>query len=112
MAVETFTWPVAAGVQGEIEYAVRETKYGDGYAQVVGDGLNDRSESWAVSKTGNRSTMQPLWQFLDRHAGRKAFRWVTPTGTSGFFRAKGYRLTPLGNELFTLSATFEQHFHP
>lgn len=112
MAVETFSWPVSTGGQGDVEFVLRETKYGDGYAQVLGDGLNSRRETWSISRTGSRVALQPIWQFLDRHEGRKAFRWVSPTGLTGLFRAKGYRVTPLGNELFTLSATFEQHFHP
>lgn len=42
MAIETFTWrtQIQAGLQGDFNFTVREARFGDGYQQIVGDGLH------------------------------------------------------------------------
>ena len=44
-ALETFDWSPLNGPTADIKYATRSVKYGDGYEQVTGDGINPESQS-------------------------------------------------------------------
>ena len=50
--------------------------------------------------------------FLDARAGADPFYWTPPLGTQALFRCDSYQTSPLGAEIFSLTATFEQAFHP
>jgi phage-related protein len=56
--------------------------------------------------------VQQIMAFLDRHAGAKAFLWTTPLGELGLFTCKNPAPTPMGGEVFKLTATFERAFQP
>ncbi|RAU39253.1 phage tail protein [Pseudomonas sp. RIT411] len=112
MAVETFTWRPLSGAQGQIDHRTRTSQFGDGYAQVVGDGPNNRSQSWPLTFKGRRETIIEIRDFLDRHAGYRSFLWTPPLGSIGFYRAKEVSISPVGGAVYTLTATFEQAFHP
>ncbi|KPB39389.1 Prophage PssSM-02, minor tail protein [Pseudomonas savastanoi pv. phaseolicola] len=53
-----------------------------------------------------------IMEFLDKHAGAKAFLWTTPLGQLGLFTCKNPVPTPVGGNVFKLTATFDRAFHP
>ena len=110
--METFTWTPRTEPTGTVEYRVRTVQFGDGYQQAVGEGLNNRSQSWPLVFLGDEAKIRSIATFLDRHSGSRAFRWTAPLGEPGLFRCKGYQPTAKGGGLYSLSATFEQAFHP
>lgn len=112
MPIETFTWAPAPDVQGETTLRTRTAQFGDGYAQTTGDGLNNKAQSWPLSFTRREAEAQAILDFFDRHAGYKAFRWTPPLGELGLWRVSQQSLRPLGGGLYTITATFEQAFHP
>ncbi|MFJ2456731.1 phage tail protein [Pseudomonas protegens] len=112
MTIETFLWPTERGDTPDIQYRVRESRFGGGYRQVVGDGPNNKEDSYPVTITGRKSTAQEVMAFFDRHAGAKAFLWTTPLGELGLFTCKNPVPTPVGGGVFKLTATFERAFHP
>ncbi|END0094500.1 phage tail protein [Pseudomonas aeruginosa] len=112
MAIETFTWTTESGGEGDITFATRSAQFGDGYKQLVSEGLNSKSQSWPVSITGPAATIKAAMDFLDRHAGARAFLWTPPLGGLGFYTCAGYRPVNLGGRVYRLTATFEQAFHP
>ncbi|KPE40985.1 phage tail protein [Pseudomonas aeruginosa] len=93
-------------------FATRSAQFGDGYKQLVSEGLNSKSQSWPVSITGPAATIKAAMDFLDRHAGARAFLWTPPLGGLGFYTCAGYRPVNLGGRVYRLTATFEQAFHP
>lgn len=109
---DLFTWQGQLGAQGSADFRVLEAKFGDGYAQVVDDGLNTEVQNWPLSFSGKEAYVQPILAFLRSHKGGKSFRWTPPLGTEGLYRCKGYGLVPLGKGLYTLTATFQQYFAP
>ena len=113
MATETFTWERQAGAVGKISYRVLESKFGDGYAQVIPDGLNTKTQTWPLVFEGNMDYMRPILAFFDRHRGAKSFYW-TPPGEDEplFFRASELSLTSIGAGVYQLSAEFKQVFYP
>ena len=69
MAIETFTWrtQIQAGLQGDFNFTVREARFGDGYQQIVGDGLHFEKQSWPVTLTGEKEEILAVLEFMRRH---------------------------------------------
>jgi phage-related protein len=112
MAIERFTWQVDKGATGDISQRTRTKQFGDGYSQSVSDGINNEQQSWPVSFTGPKARIQEVIAFLRRHKGANAFLWVPPLGVLGLYKCTGYQPSHKGGTVYTLSATFEQTFHP
>ncbi|MFV2949251.1 MULTISPECIES: phage tail protein [Pseudomonas] len=112
MAIETFNWPAERGETPDIQYRVRESRFGGGYRQVVGDGPNNKEDSYPVTITGRKARVKEVMDFFDRHAGAKAFLWSTPLGELGLFTCVDPKPTPMGGEQFKVTATFQRAFHP
>lgn len=94
MAIETFSWPTSRGETPDIQYRVRESRFGEGYRQVVGDGPNNKEDSYPVTITATRARTLQVMDFLDRHGGSKAFLWTTPLGELGMFTCTDPKPTP------------------
>jgi phage-related protein len=112
MAVQVFTWVPDNGATGEVQYRTRMVQFGDGYAQTVGDGINNKIQSWPLLFTKNKSDSEAIMEFLDSHQGFKAFQWTPPLGTVSLFKAVQVTNTPLGGGMYRITVTFEQAFHP
>lgn len=112
MTIQTFNWPTQYGDSPEIGYRTRTAQFGDGYAQAVGDGINNRVQKHPITWTGAKEEALEILAFLDEHAGYKAFLWQTPLGELGLYRCKSHTPTPIGGRLFRITCTFEQAFHP
>lgn len=110
--METFDWCVRANASAQVEHRIRSAKFGDGYAQISSDGLNERGEAWDVSLTVNEDVAREVRRFLDRHKGAQAFTWTPPLGSASLWRCQKYQITALGGKWFTLTANFEQAFAP
>lgn len=107
-----FTFPVQANDTGGKEYLTRSAKYGDGYEQVSGDGINSSIETWAITFSGQIEKVKEVESFLDERAGYKSFAWRNPLGRLGLYRAKRVDIIPYARDVFRLTTTFEQAFAP
>lgn len=112
MAVETFDWCPMIEATSTPEYRNRSSKFGNGYEQVVGDGPNNRVETWPLTFVVKESEALDIKAFLDRHGGNKSFFWTPPLGELSFFRGSAPAITPRGAGLYTLTTTFTQSFLP
>ncbi|XTZ40274.1 phage tail protein [Salmonella enterica] len=113
MAVETFTWCPRINASQEVTFTTRKAQFGDGYAQVAGDGINTRSQQWSLSFVGNETLIGAIKDFLDRHQGVKSFQWKPPLEPLGLYRCEeGYKPTALGAGKYSLDVTFTQAFAP
>jgi phage-related protein len=112
MAVETFTWCPKLGSSSTAEYNNRSSKFGNGYEQVVADGINNISDAWSLSFAVDEVEALAIKAFLDRHAGNKSFFWTPPLGRLNFYRASAPSVSPNGAGFFTLTTTFTQSFLP
>lgn len=110
--IETFVYSPRVGPQGTLTPAVRETQFGDGYVQASGDGINSETQSWPLTFVGTWEYISPILTFLRSHKGFISFRWTSPTFDTSLYRCKQYAVVPLGNNNFSLSATFELAYHP
>ncbi|MDW3780578.1 phage tail protein [Kluyvera cryocrescens] len=112
MAIEEFTWCPRINAEADTNFRVRKAKFGDGYEQVSGDGLNPKSQEWTLNFTGDQTYISAIKSFLDEHNGTKAFQWKPPLEQLGLYRSETYKPTALGSGKFNLEVTFIQAFRP
>ncbi|MCY1555795.1 Phage minor tail protein [compost metagenome] len=112
MAIETFTWEPDDSASAEGELGVHESKFGDGYSQVSGDGLNGEKQTWNLTFGGHQEEVAPILDFVRRHRGYRGFLWTAPGGQLGLYRCASYRRTCHPGALESLSLTFKQTYHP
>lgn len=106
---EVFTWsPLLDSTSGTTEYRVRTASFGDGYRQEVADGINSYRDTWSLEFRDSSEVLTQIKAFLDRHLGYKAFTWTPPLGEPSLFKVKSRGLKPLGNGVYSITATFEQ----
>ncbi len=112
MALATFGWSPRTAAAGDSTFRVRTAQFGDGYAQVAGDGINTETQSWDLSFTGVFAYISPIVGFLRDHGGATSFIWTPPLGGPGLWRCAEFKPTVLGGQNYTVTATFTQSFHP
>ena len=112
MSNDVLTFPVDAGVQGQISQRTRAIKFGDGYEQEVGGGLNPQEEAWPISAAGPIAEIQPLIDFLDTHPGSNSFLWSPPHRAQARYKCRGYSITNKHGDEVTLTATFLRTHQP
>lgn len=86
--------------------ATRETFSWDPLGKARGHSRN--CDFWHVAFTGRPDTIQPIKNFLDRHAGHREFLWTTPTGKQGIYRSFDIIVTHQDTNSCTLSTVFEK----
>ncbi|WP_020201864.1 phage tail protein [Cupriavidus sp. WS] len=113
MATETFTWQAAGpSAQGDVTLRVRSAQFGDGYKQVVADGINNKVQSWPMKFVGSRERILAIQDFIDQHAGATSFYWTPPLGQQGLYQVAKYTPAVEAAGVYSLTATFEQAFRP
>ncbi|BBP76527.1 hypothetical protein PHLH7_26310 [Pseudomonas sp. Ost2] len=112
MATETFTWTPNNDPAATISFRTKSAKFGDGYEQRAQDGINSRSQSWPLTFSGKKDRIKEIMAFLDRQAGATPFYWTDPLGGQALYRCSEYQPKAVGGDVYTLTATFEQAFHP
>lgn len=105
-ALQTFTWSPLNGPTADIQYRNTSVQYGDGYAQVSGDGINTESQAWGVTFKGLNAEMTPILAFLRTHADSRAFKWRNPLGEVGLYRSSQLKSTQLDYARMQITATF------
>lgn len=87
MAIETFAWRIQAASQPTLKSKdnIRRVQFGDGYAQVSGNGINNETLSYEFSFSGDPDTALEIYKFLRRHK-TKAFSFKPPGGELGKVR--------------------------
>lgn len=110
MATPTFTWTVTTSTTPTMDYTVRSASFGDGYVQTAGEGINNKTESWAITWIGTKTDCLAIMNFFDERAGWKSFYWTTPLGKLGLFRATAPTATEMGGRTFQITATFTKAY--
>lgn len=109
---ERFSWRATGEPTGAVTFRRLTAQFGDGYRQVVGDGINTEVQSWPVTFAGGKQEMQAVAALLRRHAGVRSFFWTPPLGEEGLYEAPSFSLAHIGGDVYRVSATFQQVFKP
>ena len=110
MASPTFTWVVNTQATPTIGYTVRSAQMGDGYVQEMGEGVNNRTESWEINYVGSDTDIAAIMTFFDNLAGYKSFFWTNPLNQLGLYKCKDPKPTELGGNTFSLTGTFTKSY--
>lgn len=105
--MERFTWLPAPGARCSEKPTVDPIKFGDGYEQRVGRGINADPCKWALKFT---RYVPEVLAFLKRHGGRTSFIWTDPLGVSSVFICREWSVGHLGGNVFDLTCEFEEVF--
>lgn len=113
--MDTFTWmPDYEGTELQEEPRILEAKFGDGYAQRLGDGINNNAPVLPLTFTNiDVTTANAIVAFFRAHGGTTPFLWTPPdeTGTWQWVCKKwSKRYTGFGTR--TLTAEFTRDFAP
>lgn len=109
--LKTFEWQMNMGAAADVKHSVTKTQFGDGYAQRVSHGINNRTKDWSGSKTGDYATViKPIMDFLDEHAGVKPFLWQNPHGETKKYICQDYEVSQRKGNFWQISLKFEQTF--
>lgn len=114
MPVDTFTWLPDDGIGGDIDFRTLNSKFGDGYEQVIGDGINTKQEKWTLKFDRSQATIAPIKAFIVAHPGYISFWWTPPDGAAvqGLYRCYGYNITARSGDQETLTCRFEKAYAP
>ncbi|TEA26239.1 phage tail protein [Candidatus Schmidhempelia bombi] len=106
--METFFWQVAPSMSEKAEPKIKTIKFGDGYEQRIKDGINNDLRSYSVTLKVAREDAQHINDFLTRHGGLHAFKWIEPN-THRLITVKCTSWTSnVMNTVTTITATFEE----
>lgn len=108
---DVFTWCATTSSSGESNGSVRRAQFGDGYSQSSANGINHNRRSWSLVFTGDRARTLEIISFLDSHVG-KSFLWDSPLYGEKLFYCDTYAINPNGNDVWSITATFEQTYQP
>ncbi|MDE9448104.1 phage tail protein [Xenorhabdus bovienii] len=77
--MDEFKWrtQIQDSPSGEFKHRVKSIEFGDGYKQVVSDGINSETQSWPYSYLGAKEEVTPIFQFIRNHTV-KSFIWRPP----------------------------------
>ena len=102
-----FIWTPTSGASRTTKPDVNVAKYGDGYEQRVGRGINNMADKWSLKFTTYVSDVE---SFLRSHGGQLSFNWTNPFGVSGKYVCREWKVNHLGGFVFDLTCEFEQVF--
>ncbi|UNU73282.1 phage tail protein [Moraxella nasovis] len=109
--LKTFGWHMNMGAAASVRQAVTKIQFGDGYAQRVSHGINNKRTDWSGAKTGDWQTViKPIMDFLDEHGGVKAFLWTNPHGETAKYVCQDYEVSQRKGNFWQISLKFEQTF--
>lgn len=108
-----FDFEVQTKPTGTTQIQIRESRFGDGYVQKVGLGLNGKSTNWNITVDGDYDEVIAARDFLDLHQGYQSFLWTPPSYQVPLrFTCKDYTENPHVGTQSRLTAVFEQVFFP
>lgn len=108
--VDTFKWRVERDVDATIEYKIIETQFGDGYKQTSTDGINTKSEQYAITVHAYEDEAKEIMAFFDKQKGWKSFFWTPPLGELSLYTCTDPKPSAQGGGLYTITATFVKSF--
>jgi phage-related protein len=112
MAVFNPVIPPQEEPSGDVRFNTTSVKFGEGYEQNAGNGLNPKIQNWPLTWVGSDAEINSIIDFFDAHEGWMSFQWLPPKGPMARFVVKRYTHIPAAAGNAKLNATLEQVFYP
>lgn len=96
------------GVDKAVRPNVNSIRFGDGYEQRVGSGMNRTPRTWKPTFTGAFPRISAIEAFLEERGGLESFEWADPHGNTGYYVCEDWSMKQIKFGVYQLSATFRQ----
>lgn len=113
MEIDKFEWRTMGHPKGSDSSNINEISFGDGYKQLFANGINNNSESWELTYTGNLEEVAKVRAFLNSHIIH-SFKWINPYGEEKLYRVvnKSIESEFQCGKVVSLSFQFVQSYAP
>lgn len=109
--MSVFVWAATYGSAVTKKPNVLVAKYGDGYEQRVGDGINTNARNWELTFANRpNATADAIDAFLDARGASESFDWTPDHGNAGKWLCREWKAQKTGPYTRTITATFEETF--
>ncbi|PVZ56570.1 hypothetical protein C9422_18790 [Pseudomonas sp. B1(2018)] len=105
-----FTWRATYDASRVITPTVKVIKFGDGYEQRQGIGINRQPRKFSLTFKRVNSEIDAIDAFLIARGGIESFSYTHPGLNSGVFVCREWTRTDVARGIDSLSATFEEVF--
>jgi len=106
----TFTYSPTIASQKQHHPKVKKIQFGNGYYQIVGDGINSNMEKWSLSFTVDDTDKQAIEDFFNTASGYTYFNWTSDENgaTQKQYICNQWNIQPLGANNYNINATFDE----
>lgn len=104
----TFTWRATYDASRVITPRVKVIKFGDGYEQRQGAGINRQPRKYSLTFKRITSEIDAIDAFLIALGAIDAFSYTHPGHPAGVFVCREWTRTDVARGIDSLSATFEE----
>lgn len=108
MATTTFTWKGVYTARKTVEPLVRVIKFGDGYEQRQGQGINRQPRSFTLKFPYPIAVADEIDAFLRARGGLQAFNYTHPGQSAGIFVCRKWERENVTHGFDEITATFEE----
>ena len=109
--LDTFTWCPEVGAEATYTQRNLRVQFGDGYEQVMGDGINIEKDSWPLTFNVDKDVGELIRDFIRRHKERTPFYWTPPFAEEPEkYIGKGLSVTYPGGRAMIIKVTFEKTY--
>lgn len=108
--MQVFTWRAAYDASKTVTPTVRVIKFGDGYEQRQGYGINRQPRKYSLTFKRAKAEISLIDAFLAARGGIEAFNYTHPGQSAGVFVCREWTRTDIAYGVSGLSATFEEVF--
>ena len=108
----TFTAEPSYSSSVSVKPTILEAKFGDGYEQAVGDGINNKPRMFDLKFNTLGSTAgNDIETFFDTNdTATTPFDWTPPSGVAGRFKCKTHSRVYISGFTSNISCKFEEVF--
>jgi phage-related protein len=111
--MDEFYWLPDWNAQGSNKSDITKVQFGDGYVQRQTKGMNPIKVSWSLTFNPREDTIaDDIEEFLRDREGVVAFTWTPPGGEQVKWTCSDWTRNKLGENVNSLSMTFERVYEP
>jgi len=103
-----FTWRATYGASKAVAPTVKPIKFGDGYEQRQGNGINQQPRKYSLAFNRVKAEIDVIDDFLKARGAIEAFSYTHPGQSAGVFVCREWARTDVAYNFDSLSATFEE----
>jgi len=104
----TFTWRATYDASRSVAPRVKVIKFGDGYEQRQGTGINRQPRKYSLVFKRISSEIDAIDSFLAIRGGIESFNYTHPGHSIGVFVCREWTRTDVARGVDSISATFEE----